>query len=110
MDPKDTGQGRAAPSRQQGGPGQTEREGNWTPCPQTPPAQGLWAGPTGALGQEAARLGRDGTAGGQEAQHHEMAQPEVGAGGWYTAALNPQSLRGIALLQVREGTKGGVSP
>lgn len=55
-------------------------------------------------------MGGDGTAGGQEAQHHKMAQPEVGAGGRDTAASNPQSRRGRALLWVREGTKGGVSP
>lgn len=32
-------------------------------------------------------MGRDGTAGGPEAQHHKMAQPDVGAGGWATAAV-----------------------
>lgn len=57
-----------------------------------------------------ARLGRDGTAGGQKAQHHKMAQPEARAEGAETVALNPQSLRGKALFWVNEGTKGGVSP
>lgn len=70
----------AAPFRQQGGPGQREK----ATCPPHPPnsvSLGLpKSAPWGLWGRVAARLGRGGTAGGQEAQHRKMARPEEGAG------------------------------
>jgi hypothetical protein len=52
--------------------------------------------PWGLWSRGAARLGRDGTAGGQEAQHHKMAQPEVGARRAGKSGLEtpPKSLKG----------------
>lgn len=77
----------AAPFRQQGGPGQREKA-ICPPHPQTPQAWGFQNWPHGDFwGRVAARLGRNG---GQEAQHHKMAPPKVGAG---TKQSGTQSLR-----------------
>lgn len=74
-DPKDVGKGGS--TIQTAGRTRAEREGNLSPSPPNSISLGLpKLAPWGLWGRVAARLGRDG---GQEAQHHKMAPPEVGA-------------------------------
>lgn len=92
--------GKGGSTIQTAGRTRAEREGNLSPSPPKSISLGLpKSAPWGLWGRVAARLGRGGTAGGQEAQHRRMARPEVGAGTKQPGA--PRSLRA-------EPSSGGV--